>query len=103
MKKPEISFRVFGGSGPLSIYWTDGPYGDAVDSLSGRGIAWLAPNGDTLGVEFDDVLVESDHQELKLSNGEKITIAVKKGKVTVHRTRIIKSRSHKSRTIKQVG
>jgi len=24
MKKPEISFRHFDGSGPLSIYWHDG-------------------------------------------------------------------------------
>ena len=87
MKKPEISFRVFDASGPLSIYWTDGPYGDAIDSASGRGVAWISPSGDTLGVEFDDVSKAKDHQELTLPNGETVVIDVVKGKVKVHRTR----------------
>jgi hypothetical protein len=32
MSKPTISFRHFGGSGPLSVYWHPGPYGDAVEA-----------------------------------------------------------------------
>ena len=44
MKKPRIVFRHFAGSGPLSIYWHDGPYGDAIEAIKGRGVAWLAPN-----------------------------------------------------------
>jgi hypothetical protein len=87
MKKPEISFRVFDGSGPLSIYWTDGPYGDAIDSTSGRGVAWISPSGDTLGVEFDDVSEARDHQELMLPNGERVAVDVLKGKVKIHRSK----------------
>jgi hypothetical protein len=86
MKKPEISFRVFGGSGPLSIYWTDGPYGDAIDSTSGKGVAWISPSGDTLGVEFDDVNEAKDHQVLKLTNGEIVTVDVIRGKVKVDKS-----------------
>lgn len=48
MKKPRISFRHFSGSGPLSVYWHDSPYGDAVEATDGRGVAWLAPNGQLL-------------------------------------------------------
>ena len=36
MKKPEISFRHYGGSGPISIYWHNGPYGDAKEALKGK-------------------------------------------------------------------
>ncbi len=90
MKKPEVSFRVFGGSGPLSIYWTDGPYGDAIDSTSGKGVAWISPSGDTLGVEFDDVNEVNDHQVLKLANGETVTVAVSKGKVKVHKSSVMR-------------
>jgi|GEM_PF-1855704 len=73
--------------GPLSIYWTDGPYGDAIESTSGRGVAWISPSGDTLGVEFDDVSEAKDHQELMLPNGERIAIDILKGKVKVHRSK----------------
>lgn len=90
MKKPEVSFRVFGGSGPLSIYWTDGPYGDAIDSTSGKGVAWISPSGDTLGVEFDDVNEVIDHQVLKLANGETVTVDVIKGKVKVHKSSVMR-------------
>ncbi len=90
MKKPEVSFRVFGGSGPLSIYWTDGPYGDAIDSTSGKGVAWISPSGDTLGVEFDDVNEVNDHQVLKLANGETVTVDVSKGKVKVHKSSVMR-------------
>src|SRR6059058_5040750 len=70
MRKPRISFRHFSGSGPLSIYWHDGPYGDAVEAVKGRGVAWLAPNGELLGVEFDDVARAADAQTLELPNGD---------------------------------
>lgn len=83
----KISFRVFSGTGPLSVYWTDGPYGDAEDTVSGRGVSWISPSGDTLGVEFDDVSESEDQQELKLRNGYIISISVKNGKVKVQKRR----------------
>ena len=82
-RKPRISFRHFSGSGPLSIYWHDGPYGDAVEAVKGRGVAWLAPNGELLGVEFDDVASPADAQTLELPNGDVVTVRVTRGKVTV--------------------
>lgn len=83
MKRPEISFRHFSGSGPLSVYWHDGPFGDAVEAKKGRGVAWLTPNGELLGVEFDHVAFSSDEQTLDLSNGDSVTVRVRRGKVTV--------------------
>ena len=86
MKKPRISFRHFGGSGPLAIYWYPGPYGDAVEAKHGSGVGWFAPNGELLGVEFDDVAVQRDRQALTFATGERIALAVERGKVSVRRT-----------------
>ena len=81
MRKPRVSFRHFSGSGPLSIYWHDGPYGD--EAVKGRGVAWLAPNGELLGVEFDDVAFAADAQTLELPGGDVASVRVRRGKVTV--------------------
>ena len=83
MKKPRVSFRHFSGAGPLSIYWHDGPYGDAVEGRKGRGVAWLAPNGELLGVEFDHVAWSKDDQTLELPNGDVVSVKVNHGKATV--------------------
>jgi len=83
MKNPRVVFRHFSGSGPLSIYWHDGPYGDAVEAVKGRGVAWLTPNGELLGVELDDVRWLRDEQSLELRNGDVIAVRVVRGKVTV--------------------
>ena len=37
MRKPTISFRHFDSTGPLSVYWYPGPYGDAVEAIRGSG------------------------------------------------------------------
>ena len=90
MKRARVSFRQFAGSGPLSIYWHDGPYGDAVEARRGRGVAWLTPNGELLGVEFDDVAWKADDQTLVLPNGDIVDVKVRRGKTTVrvkHRPR----------------
>lgn len=83
MKKVEISFRWIDGAGPLSIYWHPGPYGSASEATSGNGVAWFAPSGDLLGVEFDHVNVAKDHQVLELANGLRVEIDVIKGKPVV--------------------
>ena len=82
MKKPRIVFRHFSGSGPLSIYWHEGPYGDAIEATKGRGVVWLAPNGELLGVEFDDVAWGGDEQRIELPNGDVGGVRVARGKVT---------------------
>ena len=84
MKTPTVSFRHFSGSGPLSAYWHGGPYGDAIEAGAGKGVAWLAPNGQLLGVEFDDVRWEADDQALELPNGDVVTVRVRRGRVAVH-------------------
>jgi hypothetical protein len=84
MKKPEISFRHFEGSGPLSIYWHEGPYGDAVEARRGSGVGWFARNGELLGVvEFDDVAYPADEQTLEFSGGLTVIVRITKGKPTV--------------------
>ena len=83
MRKPAISFRHFGGSGPLSVYWHPGPYGDAVEAARGSGVGWFTPTGEVLGVEFDDVTFEQDEQCLEFSNGVAVRLRVRRGKARV--------------------
>lgn len=83
MKKPKIVFRHFAGSGPLSIYWHDGPYGDAIEARKGRGVVWMVPHGELLGVEFDGVSWRTDEQHLELPSGDVVRLRVVRGKATV--------------------
>ncbi|MBI4403907.1 MAG: hypothetical protein HY537_07095 [Deltaproteobacteria bacterium] len=89
MKKSEISFRHFGGSGPLSVYWYPGPYGVAVEATRGRGVGWFSPSGELLGVEFDDVDVKADSQTIEFRGGYSVSVRVKNGKATatLHRSK----------------
>ena len=82
MKKLDISFRHFDGSGPLSIYWHDGPYGDAIEANKGDGVGWFSASQDLLGVEFDDVEFKKDHQTLFFDN-VMVEIKVNNGKVKI--------------------
>lgn len=82
MKKPKISFRAYGGSGPLSIHWYDS-FGDAEEAIRGNGVCWYSPSGEILAVEFDDVEFSSDEQSLELRNGTTVHIKVKEGRVQV--------------------
>lgn len=84
MKKPKISFRVFGDSGPLSVYFYPGPYGDAVEAQSGDGVGWFSSSSkELLGVEFDDVSEKADSQVLKFKGGWEVEVEVKKGQAAV--------------------
>ena len=83
MRKRTISFRHFDGSGPLSVYWYPGPYGDAVEAIRGSGVGWFTPTGEVLGVEFDDVTFEQDEQSLQFANGIVVRVRVRRGKARV--------------------
>jgi len=83
MKKPTISFRHFGGSGPLSVYWHPGPYGDAIEAARGSGVGWFTPTREVLGAEFDDVVYERDEQSLEFANGVVVRLHVSHGKARV--------------------
>ena len=83
MRKPTISFRHFGGSGPLSVYWHPGPYGDELEASRGSGVGWFTPTGEVLGVEFDDVAYEQDEQYLEFANGVVVRLHLRRGKTRV--------------------
>ena len=82
-KNPKIFFHPIDGSAPLSIYWYVGPYGDALESKELNGIYFLAPNGELLGVQFDDVNEAQDEQMMTIKSGTKISIKVNSGKIKV--------------------
>ena len=65
MKKPKISFRNIGVSGPLTISWFEGPKGDAIEANNGIGVGFFSTDGTLLCVEFDDMAKVLDHQVLE--------------------------------------
>jgi hypothetical protein len=83
MSKPKVSFRVIGESGPLSLTWSPGPMGDAIEDKNGIGVGFFSPTKELLSVEFDDVNSNNDHQILEFGRF-KIEINVKSGKVSHH-------------------
>lgn len=99
MIKPKISFRVIGKSGPLSITWSPGPLGDAVEAENGIGVGFFSPTKDLLSVEFDDVNSKNDLQVLKFDR-YKIEIKVKNGKVSYSRIGLNSKKSHSLSTTK---
>jgi hypothetical protein len=81
MKKAKISFRVFGGSGPLSISWFPGPKGNAIEAKNEMGVGFFSTDGELLSVEFDDVNEKKDHQILEFDR-YRVEVFVNRGKVS---------------------
>ena len=79
-KKPEVFYRPIDGSAPLSIYWYEGPKGDAVEANNEDGVGFFGTSGELLGVIFDDVSEKKDDQFLEFLNS-RVEISVKNGKV----------------------
>ncbi len=82
-RKSKIFFHPIDGSAPLSIYWYPGPYGDALEAAEGNGVYFTAPNGDLLGVQFDDICEEHDQQSLTTKQGARVQVHVRSGKVRI--------------------
>ncbi|MBS0629285.1 MAG: hypothetical protein JSS30_03565 [Verrucomicrobia bacterium] len=80
MKKGKVFFHPIDGSGALTISWSSGPKGDAIEARKGSGVGFFSPNGDLLCVIFDEVEEHRDHQVLEFAN-DCIEIHVDKGKV----------------------
>lgn len=80
MRQAEVFFHPMEGSGQLSISWSSGWKGAAVEAKIGNGVGFFSSNGELLSVIFDDVSVE-DHQFLEFS-GYTVEVIVCKGKVT---------------------
>jgi hypothetical protein len=80
MRKGRVFFHPIEGSGTLTISWSSGPKGDAIEAQNGAGVGFFSDKGDLLSVIFDEILAEEDHQTLKFANYS-IEVKVKKGKV----------------------
>jgi hypothetical protein len=80
-KKPEVYFNPIDGSAPLSIYWYDGPKGDAKEAKNERGVGFFSPSGDLLGVIFDDVSDKKDRQHLTFDRCM-VEVEVNKGAIS---------------------
>lgn len=83
MKKPEIFFRPIDGSAPLSVYFYDGPYGDAIEAINEEGVGFFSATGDLLAVQFDDISEVKDHKILEFKGGLKVEVNVKNKKISV--------------------
>ena len=81
MKKGKIFFHPIEGSATLTISWTSGAKGDAVEAIKGSGVGFFFDAGDLLCVIFDEVSSSQDHQSLEFDQ-HLIEISVKNGKVT---------------------
>lgn len=81
MKKQKIFFNPIEGSGALTISWSSGPKGDAIEARRGDGVGFFSEGGDLLCVIFDEVQSEHDHQILKFDQNA-VEITVKNGRVT---------------------
>ena len=81
MKKGTVFFHPIEGSGPLTISWSSGPKGDAIESKKGSGVGFFSETGALLCVIFDDVLSKNDHQTLEFDHAI-IEVSVIEGLVT---------------------
>lgn len=80
MRKGKVFFRPIEGSGALTISWTSGPKGDAVEAKKGSGVGFFANSGELLGVIFDEVQDAQDRQSLEFVR-YRVEVSVKNGKV----------------------
>jgi len=95
MKKEKIFFHPIDGSGSLTISWSSGPKGDAVEAKKGSGVGFFSEKGDLLCVIFDEVQSDNDHQILEFDR-DRIEITMKNGKIAYAATQVkIASRPRK--------
>jgi len=80
MKKGKVFFHPIDGSATLTISWSSGPKGDAIEAKKGAGVGFFSDKGDLLCVIFDEVQAAQDHQTLEFSRNC-VEITVKNGKV----------------------
>lgn len=80
MKKRKVYFHPIDGTGSLTISWTAGPKGDAIEAKKGSGVGFFSKKGDLLCVIFDEVKADNDQQVLEFER-DRIEIITKNGKV----------------------
>lgn len=87
MRKGKVFFHPIEGSAALTISWTSGPKGDAVEAKKGSGVGFFSDSGELLCVIFDEVQDVQDHQSLEFAR-YRVEIYVKNGKVAHSATNI---------------
>ena len=85
MKKGKVFFHPIDGSGTLTISWSSGPKGDAIEAKKGSGVGFFSDNGDLLCVIFDEVKSDNDHQILEFAHNL-VEITIKSGQVASNHT-----------------
>ena len=80
MRKGSVFFHPIEGSGSLTISWTSGPKGDAIEAKKGCGVGFFSDSGELLCVIFDEVQSSKDRQSLEFDHYH-VGIIVKNGKV----------------------
>jgi hypothetical protein len=81
VKKGRVFFNPIEGSGSLTISFSSGPKGDAIEAKRGDGVGFFSEKGDLLCVIFDEVQSDEDHQTLVFAH-DRIEISTKNGRVT---------------------
>jgi hypothetical protein len=81
MRKGKIFFHPIDGSASLTISWSSGPKGDAIEALKGAGVGFFSDKGALLCVIFDEVKTAQDYQTLEFMSNV-VEIVVSNGRVT---------------------
>ena len=68
MKKGKVFFHPIEGSGSLTISWSRGPKGDAIEAKRGSGVGFFSDSGELLCVIFDEVQASEDRQSLEFGH-----------------------------------
>ena len=81
MRTGKVFFHPIEGSAPLSISWSSGPKGDAIEANNELGVGFFSEKGDLLAVIFDDVEEKKDDQFLEFDR-YRVEVSVNHGKVS---------------------
>lgn len=82
-KLQKIFYNPIGGSAPLGVYWSQGPYGHAHEAIQGHGVYFLDKNNTLIGALFDDVDSLADEQTLVVDEKRQVKVKTTSGKVKV--------------------
>ncbi|MBF8262391.1 MAG: hypothetical protein HW387_56 [Parachlamydiales bacterium] len=88
MKKGKVFFHPIEGSASLTISWSSGPKGDAVEAKKGDGVGFFSDQGDLLCVIFDEAQSNADRQILEFDR-YRIEISIKNGRVVHKATQLM--------------
>jgi hypothetical protein len=85
MSKIKTFYHPIDGSAPLSATFSNLPKGDAVEAKNEIGVGFFSPPGELLGVIFDDIQEDGDHQFL-LFPKHRIDVWTRRGKIKIEVT-----------------